>query len=443
MGVKAKIDDPNDPFIYHDDDKYYPVKYVYEGYPTITGCPKITWTNYVLSIRKGKLSTKKHVSALKTPSDCALRHVVNYPVRKWGSFQGSIIGTYGYGKSNLLSLILAFLLARNHRIIMFDDSSFEVRQLAPHGFYDKNNKFIPFKINVFIPKGYTFDETAPAHNPMWTGKNKRNNVNLIEISSPREIMPYLTYHKLNVFYTESLDEASLMRFWADLMGEIKRYASIEKSYIFAMHELADLFPESPMKEIYGLTEVCRKIIKRFRKDRIGILTSYHENADVTYKISRKFGFVFQKRPVNKKNMSAVELKAKHFNRGQVNISQGGYWREHKTGMFPEMKDKYRVIANPNAWGYGNGKFYEPEPPEPEPEVMETLEKEIPLEEILTQKELEAYNLFQKGYDKHEIADVFQVKYKTMRGWFNTIRHKKLSWLRQNGQLQFGVSGEDT
>ena len=126
-------------------------------------------------------------------------------------------------------------------------------------------------------------------------------------------------------------------------------------------------------------------------------------------------------------MSAVELKAKHFSRGQVNVSQGGYWREHKTGMFPEMKDKYRVIAHPNAWGYVNGKFYEPE----DPEVTEKLLEEIPLDEILTSKELEVLGFVSQGYTPDQIASVYNRTELTAKTWIRNIGKKKKQWLSEN------------
>ncbi len=323
-------------------DKYFPKRNHYIGYPYITGIPEISWKDQALSIRRNMITRKIQISAIQTPKECALRHLVNYPTRKWGSFQCSTLGTYGYGKSNFLNLLAAFLLARHHRILMFDDSQAEFRNLAGHGYYDKHNKFTPFIINVFVPKGYVFDVKAPNHNPLWM---LRNNVNLIEFEDPKEIIDQLKPHKLAVVYTDAFDPASLLRLWISLMELLKRIVTINKSYIFMMHELADLFPEGAQKEIYNLIDIAKMMIRRFRKNRIGILTSFHETADVTYKISRKFGFVGQKRTVNKKNMTKLEEYSRGFNRSQIAISQGGYFREHTIGMFPELPDTYRIAPN--------------------------------------------------------------------------------------------------
>ncbi|KKN07320.1 hypothetical protein LCGC14_1068370 [marine sediment metagenome] len=338
-------------FVIHNNDKYFPIRYHFEGYPLITGIPYMEWKEFVTNIRRNIMTRKPQISLVATPKECAYRHLINYPIRKWGSFQCSALGTYGYGKSNFLHLTTAFLLALKHRILMFDDSSAEFRNLAAHGYYDKNKKFTPFQITVFVPNGYEFDEKAPNHNPLW---NHRNNIHVRTFKQPKEIINALAPHKLTVLYTEAFDPSSLLRLWIELMNILKKMTTINESYIFLMHELADLFPEGATKEMYELIDLAKLIIRRFRRNRIGILTSFHETADVTYKVSRKFGFIAQKRTVNKKDKTQVEEYSKAFSRKQVAISQGGYFREHIIELFPELVDKYRMAPNDNAWYYDKG-----------------------------------------------------------------------------------------
>lgn len=329
-------------FIIHDGDKYFPLRYYFEGYPKITGCPWIEWKDLVFNVRRNIFTRKPQISFVSTSRECAYRHVINYPTRKWGSFQFSIIGTYGYGKSNFIHLTTAFLLARKHRILMFDDNCAEFRTLAPHGYFDKNNIFYPFQINVFVPEGYQFDEKAKNHNPLWL---HRKNVKLVYFKNPKEIIKALKPHKLSVVYTDAFDPASLLRLFIKLVKMLKKITTIDLSYIFLMHELGDLFPEGAQKEIYGLIDIAKLEIRRFRRNRIGILTSFHEPADVTYKINRKFGFVGQKRTVNKKDLSQIEAYSKGFSRAQIAIGQGGYFREHTIKLFPELPDKFRIAPN--------------------------------------------------------------------------------------------------
>ncbi len=337
-------------YIIYNGDKYFPLNNQYVGYPRITGLPEIEWKDYVTNIKRNVFTRKPSLSLIPTPNDCAFRHVVNYPISKWGAFQFILKGLYGYGKSNFIHLLMALLLARNHRLLMFDDEVGEFRTLAAHGYFDKNNIFHPFEIDVFIPKGYSFDESADNHNPIW---NHRNNVHLKEFTQLDEIIDNLKPHKLTVVYTSAFDKASVIRIWIGLMNLIKRKTTLHKSYIFVMHEIADLFPEGARKEIYALIEDCLEILRRLRKNRIGILGGFHEDADVTYKVNHKFGFVGQKRPVNKKNFTPLEEYARRFNRSQIAISQGGYFREHTIKKFPEIKDNYRIVANAQPWHYSD------------------------------------------------------------------------------------------
>jgi len=360
--LKKEVNKENN-LIIHNGDKFFPMRYKYEGYPHITGLPEITWQEYTLHVRKNKLARKQlTIGVSKTPKECALRGVVNYPIRRYGGLQIGINGTYGSGKSNLLNLVEALLMAGKHRIIQWDDAVCECRSLSAHGYYDKHDIFHPFELYIWIPKGYQFDETSRAHNPLW---ENRHNVYKKEYSHPKEIVPNLLPHKMNVIYSDALDPESNLRLWIDLMNMIKKEVSINKSYIFAMHEFADMFPEGAPGEMYRLIEEAKTIVKRLRKDRIGIATSFHENADISYKVVRKFNYLFQKRPVNKKDMSPLEKHARAFGRSDVNISSGGYWRHHVIGKYPELLDKYRLIPGDKYYVYKNEELCEQDDELPE------------------------------------------------------------------------------
>jgi len=386
-------------FIVYQGDTYFPKRFHYEGYPFITGMPEITWKDFVTNIRRNIFTKRPQIQLLPTPKDCALRHVVNYPIRKWGAFQCGIIGTYGFGKSNLLNLLMAFLLARNHRLLMFDDDTAEFRTLAGHGYFDKNDTFHPFIIDVFIPEGYEFDEEAENHNPIWL---HRKNVHVKEFTDPTDIIDNLKPHILTVVYTPAFDEASTLRIWITLMNILKTRTSVDKSYIFVMHEFADLFPEGAQKEIYQLLIQAMAIVKRMRKNRQGILSSYHENADVSYKFSRKFGFIFQKRSVNKKSLSQLEEYSRRFNRSQVAISQAGYFREHTIKKFPEVKDKYRIAPNPTPF------YYSLETGIITAQDLADMPKDKKDLRILELYKNAITNLEYQDYTQKEIADVFNV-----------------------------------
>jgi hypothetical protein len=335
--------------IIHNEDKHFPIRNLYEGFPKVTGIPDIVWQQAGYFVKRSIFQRNRPLVGIhKTPKNCAIKKIINHPIRKFGALQLSILGGYGEGKTNLLNFLSAVFMAGRHRLLMWDDSTFEARTIAGHGYFDKNWKFHPFKIFLWIPKGYTFDTNARYHNPLW---NHRNNVTLMEFSNLEEIIDNLLPHKLNVVYSEAFDPASSLRIWVDLIKKIRKEVTIDKSYIFTINEFADLFPESAQKEIYHLIEEAKVLVKRFRKDRLGILTAFHELSDVTYKISRKFNYILQKKPVNKRDMNGSELAARAFTKSDVNISVGGYWRKHRIGKFPEMLDKYRIQPNSEPWCY--------------------------------------------------------------------------------------------
>lgn len=394
--------------------QYFPLNHQYEGFPVITGCPEITWKEYIIIIYKNKILKKSILDIIKTPYECCLRYLVNYPIRKWGAFQFALVGTYRFGKSNFMHLMTAFLLARKHRILMFDDNCAEFRTLAAHGYFDKNKKFHSFKIEVFIPEGYTFDESAPNHNPIW---KYRTNVILKTFIDPEEIIENLRPHVLTVVYTDAFEPASLLRLFITLMKILSRYTSISESYIFEMHEFSDLLPEGASNkttievenvklksEIYNLIDEVVKITKRFARNRIGLLMGYHDSSDVTYKINRKFGVIGQKRSVRKKSMNQLEWHARNFSRPQIAISQGGYYRDHYIGKFPEVKDQYRIAPNHLPWYFDDSHG-----PIPLTKLLSELEEREELKQLEKEKSKEEKNELSKEREKEKITNRLYIK----------------------------------
>ena len=81
------------------------------------------------------------------------------------------------------------------------------------------------------------------------------------------------------------------------------------------------------------------------------MTTFHMPSEVFYRVSQKFGFVIQKRPVNRRNMTPVEKDARSYSKSQCGISVAGYWTKNKIGYFPEMRDAYRLIRNDELLAY--------------------------------------------------------------------------------------------
>jgi len=321
----------------HNGDEYYPIVKRYTRAPIITACPEITWEKGRQYIARGKLSGRTHVRVKITPRFARFWKIVNFPFYQFGGPQVSIVGNYGEGKSVLMNLFLAFLIAKKLRILMFNDRRFEARNLAMHGWFDKKEVFHPFIIDCFVPKGYEFDLA----NPLW---EHRENVHKIEWTTTDDIMANLKEpNHLTVVYDECFGEKAKIKLWIALMRAMGRTIRPTTNYMFAHHELSSLIPEVPTKNIVALVREAANVALGLRKDRIGLMTTFHMQSEVFYRISQKFGFVIQKRPVNRKHMSQIEKDARKYKKSEAGISIAGYWTKHKIGYFPEMDDAYRLI----------------------------------------------------------------------------------------------------
>lgn len=326
---------------------YYPIKKTYSYFPVITGCPEITAERYRPFVGRMALSRQPTVMVKKAPRFAYIRKIINYPWRRMGSPQISIVGNLGTGKSKLLNLFIAFMLARGIRILMFDNSRFEARDLAPHGFYDRKNEFHEFQIKVMVPRDYKFKE-GTVTNPLW---KYRDNVRLIEYENADQIIDEMTPHEITVVYDDCFTEEAKLRLFSELLLIMSEIASIDKNYMFVHHELSALVPENPVKETYKLTQRVSKQIVNVRKDRIGLLTCYHMNSEVFFRVTRKFSYVCYKQPTNKNLYLPVEKDAKKLSVDEVNISRHEFWMKHKVGYYQGLPDMYRLVPQREGWDY--------------------------------------------------------------------------------------------
>lgn len=327
-------------------DKYSPLHNPPIFFPSITGFPKVHTELMRPYAKRGFFSGEKYYDYVYAPSYCDLRRLINYPFTKMGGPQISIVGAYGSGKSNFMNFLCALYLANsNVHNFMFNDRRFEARNLAGHGFFNHNTgEFQPYFIDFWIPEGYKFMKG----NPLW---NHRNNVNKFEYTNPQMILDSMQPYRLTVIYTDCFPEEGKMRLWIDFMQRIAESTSPTKHYMFYHHELSSLIPEVPTKNIYALTREAANTALSLRKDRIGMITTFHMPSEVFYRISQKFGYICFKKPVNRNGMSNAELDAKGFGVKKVNVSMGGYWMQHTIGMFPELPDEYRLVPQRTKWNY--------------------------------------------------------------------------------------------
>lgn len=385
----------------HEGDEYYEVDHKYTRGPLITACPTIKWEPARQYWGRSSVSARKHVRVKRTPKFARFWKIINWPFYKWGGPQVSIVGNYGTGKSILLNLFTAFFIAKGQRVLMFNDRRFEARNLAMHGWFDKKKKFHPFVIDCFIPKGYEFELA----NPLW---DHRNNVNRFEYEKVDDILAN-TKNKghLTVIYDECFDEKGKMKLWIDLMTILGRTIEPTTNYVFTHHELSSLIPEIPTRDIIKLVRQASNIALNLRKDRIGLMTTFHMQSEVFYRISQKFGFIIQKRPVNRKNMSDVERDARRYKLSECGISVAGYWTKHTIGYYPEVSDAYRLIPNYELLTY--------------PSLKPPKKKEEKEEVILDPKDFAIMQLKLQGLSFREIQERVQLSLSTIHKRYEQLK----------------------
>jgi hypothetical protein len=330
-------------------DEYFDIRRIHKTWPRITGLPEIfseRTRSYIADKQKYRHGTVPVMAPLHAPRYCYIGRLINWPFVRMGGPQCSVTGTYGTGKSNLMNLIVSMWLAcrLNIRVLMFNDRRMEFRNLAAHGYFDAEGSFHPFQIDVWFPKGYEWLKGAP----LW---ETRKNVTIQYFENSDNIVDSMKPHKLTVVYDECFDPPSKLKLWIDMMEIIGEQVTPSKNYVFAHHEFSSLIAEVPHKQIYALTQQAANIALNLRKDRIGMISTFHMPTEVFYRVSQKFGYVLIKRPVRRKNMSYAEIDAKNFPITDVNITRGGRWMTHTIMKYPELPDRFRVIPKRIKWVY--------------------------------------------------------------------------------------------
>jgi len=396
MSKESKEEPKKYPFplgeiIKYEGDEYSPYNGGFKHLPRITGLSEIFY-EWARPFYVPRWRTWSYVMA---PKSCYYSKLINYPFRRMGGPQISIVGTYGSGKSNLMNNFLAYYLARNIRVLMFNDRRFEARNLAAHGYYDKNKVFHPFQIDCFIPYGYKFKKA----NPLW---NHRKNVHKIEYGSITEIIESMKPHRLSVVYDECFETAGKIALWIDIMQTLAEETTPSKNYMFSHHELSSLIPEIPTQDIYHLTRKAADVALNLRKDRIGMMTTFHMPSEVYYRVSQKFGYVCFKTPVNRQGMYGPEKDAKRLSIGGVNISKAGRWMMHRFHMYPEMADEYRLIPTRTKLSY------------PDLNPIEDSDKQTVMDQLLSDPiNLDIMRMLAQGLKYRTIADKLGMSHSTI------------------------------
>lgn len=336
---------------------YFPKGKTYNYLPVISGCPKIVAEKYRPYIGRTMFSRQPTLRIKKAPKFAHIRKIINYPWRRMGSPQVCLKGNKGTGKTVLMNLLISFFLARGIRVLMFDNSRFESRNLAPHGYFDKQNEFHPYQIDVWIPTGYKFKTGEyVSTNPLW---NHRDNVHRREYNDLDEIIRSMEPHKITVLYDECFTKDAKLKIFSDILTILAETARIDRNYMFAHNELASLIPENPTKDTYKLVQDVSGQIVNIRKDRIGLITCFHLEGEVFYRIVRKFSYICHKQPENKKQYTPVEEDALKLKISEVNISRFGYWVKHDIGYFPGLPDIFRAVPQREKLSYPSLEYEEP------------------------------------------------------------------------------------
>lgn len=315
---------------------YWGINHIYDDFPKITGFPDLAFElkrPYTIKSKIGQRITK----IKRAPKKYYLGKLINYPYSRWGAPQIKIIGSKGEGKSVLLNLIMALQAAKGIRILTFNDRRMEIRALAAHGWFDENNDFHPFEIDIFIPKGYEFKKG----NPLW---DTYDNVTKCEFTSSDEIIQSMEPHKITVVHEEVFTVESKLRLWNDLVEQMAEEIDSKKYFSFTHHELSRLIPETPSSEVNKLVKRAADNLSNFRKDRIGLCSTFHMDSEVFYRVVQKMGYKFQKCPVDKNRYSKLEKEALGYTKQDFAIKGGGRgWMKHSIKLFPELPDEFRLV----------------------------------------------------------------------------------------------------
>jgi len=340
---------------------FFKLNKVYKWLPVVTGVPLIKMNDAVPYVGTQKLSGRPAIGILTPPRYTKYQKIINYPWSKMGALQVSVIGTLGTGKSNLIHLTTALLAARGIRILTFNDTCFEARTLAGHGWFDKRGNFHPFIVNIWVPQDYHFMTSAKAHNPLW---EHRDNVNLCEFEEIDQILDSMDRGVITVVYDDCYTKAGKLKLLIDLFNRQAERMSLNINNMFVHHELSTLIPENARKDLYSLVQEFSDVLVTSRRNRLGLLTSFHMTTEVFYRTVQKFSYGLFKRTTNRKFQSPVEYASRKLAVNEVNVSFSGAWMKHTIDYFPELPDIYRLVPSRKKIDY----------PKMKPEEEESIQK---------------------------------------------------------------------
>lgn len=389
-------------FIHTDGQEYFAKNHIYKNLPIVSGLPIIKCNNYRIKI-EGHFRNKYNMripimKLISTPKECRFDKVINQNIDRYGSLEIAATGTLGSGKTNLVNGIVEIDCALDYRIIYCIDRRFECRHLAFCGVW-KENEFIPFKLKIFVPKGFQFLKG----NYLWEERSK--NVSLHEFSHISDLIDAFEPYTIVCVYTECFTSQAIINFFLELSYQLALVTDTMHHYLIVHQELETVLENSPEKDKYKLMEAFAKVFVYFRKDKIGFLCAFHEKSEIYWKNGDKFNVILAKRPVLKKSLQKYDEDAKRFSRSQVNIAISGYWMKHTIGMFPEVNDKYRAIPTRVSYKFENGEFEIDSEQHLTDELVKYLSNDL---------YLKIWILRLKGYSYREIESLIDTQLKYQR-----------------------------
>jgi len=316
--------------------KYWGIDHVYDDFPKITGFPNLIFERhrpYTISTMNGPITKIK-----KAPKKCYIGKLINYNYARFGAPMIKIVGDKGEGKSNLLQWLMALQAAKGIRMLTFNDRRMEVRSLASHGWFDENNNFHPFEIDIFRPRKF---EYRSALNPLW---EYYPNVHDREFETSDDIIQSMEPHKITVVYEEAFTKEGTLQLWNDLVEQLAEEVDSKKIFTFAHHEFARLIPENPSQEVNKLVKRASDNFSNFRKDKIGLDVDLHSSSYSFYQVIQRIGTLIQKHPVDKNRYNRIEKEALSYSIQDFAVKRGTRgWMKHTIGMYPELPDEFRLI----------------------------------------------------------------------------------------------------
>jgi hypothetical protein len=298
---------------------------------------------------KGFSCVEETYTGFRPLEACRLDKVL-YQNHRLGENTCKLVGSFGCGKSSLVSQLAMFKIADffkkdnknygRYHAYTFVDIFNEIRHFALYGFYTQDtNEFIPFRINYLIPNEIDFKI-----NEITDKLLNRNNVKITHYSTIKEIADIIIKEPYTVhgIYTECFSTADTLKIFI-LLYEYFRKAELSRQngfdpLLFFHHELSQLFPQALSQENHHLLQYASDRFVEFRKGNIMPIGCMQLKSEMYYRFNQKFVTTINMRQNPSHALFPPQKRTLSYGIGDFNIEKDGYYMEHSIKELQEIKE---------------------------------------------------------------------------------------------------------